>query len=67
MRNRDITVKVCRTREEVEAADCEFWRSLSAEERLLETWRLSEELWRLKGEFPNEPRLSRHVTRVIRG
>jgi hypothetical protein len=67
MRTRDISVKVCRTWEEAETADREFWRNLSPEDRILQTWRLSEELWRLKGRFPNESRLSRHVTRVVRG
>ena len=67
MRKKGVTVQVCRTWEQAEAADREFWRKLSVEDRILQTWRLSEELWRLKGEFPNEPRLSRHVTRVIGG
>ena len=61
-----MTVRVFRTMAEQEAGDREFWKSLSPEDRILETWRLSEELWRLKGEFPDEPGLCRTITRVLR-
>ena len=46
--------------------DREFWARISPDERFAETWRLSEELWRLRGWDPGEPGLSRSVTRVVR-
>ena len=47
-------------------ADREFWAALSPDERVLETWRLSLELWQLKGWNPGESGLRRDVTRVVR-
>jgi hypothetical protein len=47
--------------------DREFWARITPEERFAETWRLTEELWRLKGWDPGEPRLSRSVVCVTRG
>ncbi len=46
---------------EHQADDHDFWKAIPPEERVLEAWRLSEELWRLKGEFPDEPGLCRTV------
>jgi len=46
--------------------DREFWARVSPDERFAETWRLSEEIWRLKGWDPGEPGLSRSVARLIR-
>jgi hypothetical protein len=60
-----ITVRICRSPEEEAAADTEFWRALSPAERIEETWRLSEELWRLRGEFNDEPGLCRSVARAF--
>ncbi len=62
----EITSRLFRTRAEHEAADAAYWQALSPEERLNLTWRLSEELWRLRGEFPDEPGILRTVARVIR-
>jgi hypothetical protein len=47
-------------------ADAAYWRSLSVGERVRQVWRLSEEQWRLRGEFPDEPGLCRSVARVLR-
>ena len=47
--------------------DRTFWLAITPDERFAETWRLSEELWRLKGWDPGEPRLSRSVVRLTRG
>ncbi len=63
---REITTRVFRRRAEHEAADAAYWRALSPEERVNLAWRLSEELWRLRGEFPDEPGILRTVARVIR-
>lgn len=56
---RRVTVRLYRTVAEHEADDRDFWKAIPPEDRVLETWRLSEELWRLKGEFNDEPGLSR--------
>ena len=55
MERRNITVRVCRSAAEEEAADRQFWKSLTPAERIDLTWQLSEELWRLKGEFHDDP------------
>ncbi len=39
--------------------DRQFWSQLTPDERFAETWRLSEELWQLKGWDAGEPGLSR--------
>ena len=51
---------------ESERADREFWAALTPAERVLETWRLSLELWELKGWDTGEPGLRRPAARVIR-
>jgi hypothetical protein len=43
-----------------------YWARIPAGERVLEVWRLSEELWRLRGEFRDEPGLHRSVACVVR-
>ena len=43
-----------------------YWAAIPVAERVLEVWRLSEELWRMRGEFPDEPGLCRSVARVHR-
>ena len=60
------TFRLYRTLAEHEADDRHFWKTIPPAERVIETWRLSEELWRLKGEFPDEPGLCRTITRVLR-
>lgn len=63
---RKMSVRICRTQAELEAADREFWQAIPPDERVLETWRLSEELWRLKGEYKDEPGLYRSIASVRR-
>jgi hypothetical protein len=46
--------------------DPQFWAALPLEVRVLEVWRLSEEQWRQRGEFPDEPGLCRSVARLHR-
>ena len=46
--------------------DRAHWAALSVDVRVLQVWQLSEEQWRMRGEFPDEPGLCRSVTRVHR-
>jgi len=46
--------------------DREFWAGVSPDERFAETWRLSEEVWRIRGWDSGEPGLSRSVARTHR-
>ncbi len=62
---RVLTIRVCRSSYEEETADREFWQALSPEDRLIETWRLSEELWRMRNDFNDEPGLCRSFARVF--
>jgi hypothetical protein len=61
-----MTVRVFRSHDEADAAEAEYWRGVTPAERLLCTWQLSEELWRFRGEFNDEPGLCRTVARVQR-
>jgi hypothetical protein len=51
---------------EADRHDLEFWMQIPEHERVLQVWRLSQELWRLRGELRDEPGLCRSVARVIR-
>ena len=46
--------------------DAPYWAALPVAERVLQVWKLSEEQWRLRGEYPHEPGLSRSVASVRR-
>ena len=62
-----MEVRVFRSHAEHQSADRAYWAGLSAGERVLLAWTLSEELWRLQGgELPDEPGLRRSVARVRR-
>jgi len=65
-RRRPVTVRVFRSFAEHEAADREYWKQLTPTQRLDLTLELSEELYRLKGEVPDEPGICRSVTRLYR-
>ena len=65
-RVRRITVRRFASNRDADAHDLEFWRQMSAAERVLHAWRLSQELWRLRGEYRDEPGLCRSVARVHR-
>jgi hypothetical protein len=65
-RARRMTIRRYASSREADADDLAYWRQMSDADRVLETWRLSVELWRLKGELPNEPGLCRSVARVHR-
>jgi hypothetical protein len=66
-RARHITVRRATLGPEDERLDREFWAALTPEERVEETWRLTLEIWELKGWDPGEPGLRRPVTRAGRG
>ncbi len=61
-----MTVRRYASSAEADRHDLEHWLQIPPAERVLQAWRLSEELWRLRGDPPNEPGLSRSVTRVHR-
>ncbi len=65
-RERRITIRRYASAAEADRHDVEYWRQLSDAERLLYAWRLSQELWTLRGELPDEPGLCRSVARVRR-
>jgi hypothetical protein len=52
--------------QEADRHDLEFWLQIPERERVIQVWRLSQELWRLRGELRDEPGLCRSVARVHR-
>ena len=54
VRARTITIRKARFGAEDERLDREFWAKLTPDERILETWRLSVELWEMKGWDPGK-------------
>jgi hypothetical protein len=62
-----ITVRKARLGAEDARLDREYWERIPPADRVLETWRLSLELWRWKGWDRDESGLCRTVARVIRG
>jgi hypothetical protein len=61
-----ITVRRYASAAEADRHDLEFWMQMSDAERVLHVWRLSQELWRLRGTLPDEPGLCRSVAIVRR-
>ena len=61
-----ITVTRYASAAEADRNDAEFWRQIPEAERVLQAWRLSLELSRLRGDPPHEPGLHRSVARVCR-
>jgi hypothetical protein len=61
-----LKAQVYRSHAAQERDDPAYWAALPAEERVLEVWRLSEEQWRMRGDFPDEPGLCRSVARLRR-
>jgi hypothetical protein len=61
-----MTVRVYRSNQAQDRDDAAYWGALPVDVRVLQVWRLSEEQWRLRGEFPDEPGLCRSVARVHR-
>jgi hypothetical protein len=65
-RVREITVRRYQSAADADRHDLEYWATIPPAERLHQVWRLSQELWSLRGDLPDEPRLSRSVTRLLR-
>lgn len=65
-RRAGITVRRFASAAEADRHDLEYWLQIPDADRILQVWRLSEELWRLRGDFPDEPGLCRSVARVHR-
>lgn len=65
-RSRPITLNKARLGEEDDRLDREFWAQLTPDERVEETWRLTVELWELKGWDIGEPGLRRAGARAVR-
>jgi hypothetical protein len=61
-----MQVKVYASLAEHDRDNAAYWATIPDAERVLEAWRLSEELWRLRGEYSDEPGLHRSVTRLVR-
>jgi hypothetical protein len=61
-----ITARRFASNAEADRHDAEFWRQMPPAERVLLTWRLSVEQWRLAGRLSDEPGLCRSVARVHR-
>jgi hypothetical protein len=51
---------------EADRHDLAFWLQIPEHERVLQVWRLSQELWRLRGELRDEPGLCRSIARIRR-
>jgi hypothetical protein len=60
-----ITLRKARLGPEDDRLDREFWAGMTSGERVDETWRLTLELWELKGWNPGEPGLCRSVGRIV--
>jgi hypothetical protein len=61
-----MTVARYETAAEADRHDLAFWMQMTEAERVVHAWRLSQELWRLRGDLPDEPGLCRSVARVHR-
>ena len=51
-RTRRMTVTTFASLAEHDRADAAYWRALPVDVRVRQAWRLSEEQWRLRGEYP---------------
>ena len=61
-----LTVRRYASAADADKHDLDFWMQLPEAERVLQAWRLSQELWGLRGDLPDEHRLSRSVASVRR-
>jgi hypothetical protein len=66
-RERVVTVRRFASFEEADRHELEYWAQLTDEARVLQAWILSRDLWRLRGDQDDEPRLRRSVASVRRG
>lgn len=63
---REITARKITRHGPDDQIDPEFWARVTPDERFAEAWRLSGEIWRLKGRDPGELGLSRSIAHLIR-
>jgi hypothetical protein len=61
-----ITVRRYSSASEADRHDLAYWAELSDAERILHVWRLSRELWELRGERVDESGLCQSVASVRR-
>ena len=61
-----MTVRRFASSADADRHDLEFWAQIPEADRIREVWRLSQELWRLRDDLPDEPGLCRSVARVHR-
>jgi hypothetical protein len=61
-----MTVRRYPSAAEADRHDLEYWLQIPESERVLRAWQLSQEVWRLRGDPPDEPGLCRSVARVCR-
>jgi hypothetical protein len=52
-----MTIRRFASAADADREDHAYWQQIPEAERALEVWRLSQELWRLKGGPPHEPRI----------
>jgi hypothetical protein len=65
-RSRRMTTRKFASASDADRLDIDYWTQLSDAERVLQTWRLSVELWQLHTGVSDEPGLCRSVARVVR-
>ena len=63
---RPMTVRRFASAAEADRHDLEYWHQLSPADRVAQVWRLSQELWQLRGEMPDESGLRRFPARIRR-
>ena len=51
---------------EADREDLAFWMQIPETDRILHDWRLSQQMWRLRGDTTDEPGFCRSVARVRR-
>jgi hypothetical protein len=61
-----ITIRRFESATDADRHDIDYWMRMSDAERVLHAWRLSREMWLLRGDSPDEPGLCRSVARVQR-
>lgn len=65
-RSARISVRRFASAGEADRHDLAYWLEIPPDQRLALVEQLTEDLWRMRGEWPDEPGLRRSVTRVVR-
>jgi hypothetical protein len=61
-----MTVRRFASSADADRHDLEFWVQIPEAQRIREVWRLSQEVWRLRGDHPDEPGFCRSVASIHR-